>query len=109
MAVNKTVLVVDILQDLQRHIVTYVLLMLVVISAFSVIYFTHLNRQSTSSLEVLLTERDELDIEWRNLLLEQNSLAEHSAIESKAEKLLNMKRPTIKTEVIISLPELTKK
>ena len=103
MAVNKTVLVVDILQDLQRHIVTYVLLMLVVISAFSVIYFTHLNRQSTSSLEVLLTERDELDIEWRNLLLEQNSLAEHSAIESKAINRLQMKHPSVGSEVVVKI------
>jgi len=74
---------------------------MVVISAFSVIYFTHLNRQTTSGLEILLTERDELDIEWRNLVLEQNSLAEHSTIETKARKLLQMKRPNINSEVII--------
>ena len=67
------------------------------------IFLTHLNRQSTSSLEVLLSERDELDIEWRNLLLEQNSLAEHSAIESKASKYLQMTRPTAKSEIIIEL------
>ena len=63
--------------------------------------FSHLNRQTTSGLEVLLTERDELDIEWRNLVLEQNSLAEHSTIETKAKKLLQMKRPNINSEVII--------
>lgn len=91
----------DIWYDIQRHIFIYLLLLMVVLTAFSVIYFTHLNRQTTSSLEVLLTERDELDIEWRNLLLEQNSLAEHSTIESKAEKLLQMRRPNINSEVII--------
>ena len=104
MPVPKAVLIVDIWHDIQRNLVSYIFLFLVVMSAFSVIYFTHLNRQSTSGLEVLLTERDELDIEWRNLLLEQNSLAEHSAIESKASKFLKMKRPNIKTEVIVSLP-----
>jgi len=92
---------VEIWYDIQRHIFIYFLLLLVVLSAFSVIYFTHLNRQTTSSLEILLTERDELDIEWRNLLLEQNSLAEHSTIESKAEKLLQMKRPNVNSEIII--------
>jgi len=91
----------EIWYDIQRHIFIYFLLLLVVLSAFSVIYFTHLNRQTTSSLEVLLTERDELDIEWRNLLLEQSSLAEHSTIESKAEKLLQMKRPNVNSEIII--------
>ncbi len=92
---------VEIWYDIQRHIFIYFLLLLVVLSAFSVIYFTHLNRQTTSSLEILLTERDELDIEWRNLLLEQSSLAEHSTIESKAEKLLKMKRPNVNSEIII--------
>ncbi|MFB1015342.1 MAG: cell division protein FtsL [Colwellia sp.] len=104
MSEDKTSLAIEIWYDLQRHLLTYSVMVLVIISAFSVIYLTHLNRQSTSGLEVLLSERDELDIEWRNLLLEQNSLAEHSAIESKAKKLLKMKRPTVKTEVIVSLP-----
>lgn len=104
MAARKAALVVDIFQDIQQHIVTYIVLLLVVMSAFSVIYFTHVNRQTTSELEILLTERDELDIEWRNLLLEQNSLAEHSAIESKAKKMLKMHRPNIDSEVVIKLP-----
>lgn len=100
---RKSVLTLDIWQDILQHIVSYILLALVVVSAFSVIYYTHVNRQTTSELELLFTQRDNLDIEWRNLLLEQNSLAEHSAIESKAIKLLNMKRPDTKSEIIISL------
>jgi cell division protein FtsL len=102
-AQRKSVLTLDIWQDILQHFVSYILLALVVISAFSVIYYTHVNRQTTSELERLFTQRDELDIEWRNLLLEQNSLAEHSAIESKAKKLLNMKRPDAKSEIIITL------
>ncbi len=101
MASAKVVLAFEVWHDIKQHLLSYLLLLLVVVSAFSVIYFTHLNRQSTSELEQLLAERDELDIEWRNLLLEQNSLAEHSAIESKAEKLLNMVRPTVQSEVIV--------
>ena len=101
MANAKVVLAFELWHDIKQHVFAYVLLLLVVVSAFAVIYFTHLNRQSTSHLELLLTERDELDIEWRNLLLEQNSLAEHSAIESKAEKLLNMVKPSAQSEVII--------
>ncbi len=100
---RKSVLTLDIWQDIVQHVVSYALLALVVISAFSVIYYTYVNRQTTSELELLFTQRDELDIEWRNLLLEQNSLAEHSAIESKANKLLNMKRPDANSEIIITL------
>jgi len=104
MATKNVVLVLDIWHDIRRHLVIYGVLLLVLISAFSVIYFTHLNRQTTSKIEVLLTERDALENEWRNLVLEQNSLAEHSAIESSAEKLLNMARPDTSSEIIIKLP-----
>ena len=104
MTTHKVVLAFDIWRDIQRHLLSYTLMGLVVISAFSVIYYTHINRQTTSELELLLTERDELDIEWRNLLLEQNSLAEHSSIETQAIKLLNMHRPDAKSEKIIRLP-----
>lgn len=97
-------LAADIWQDIAGHLLTYVMLFLVILSAFSVIYFTHLNRQTTSRIEVLLTERDALENEWRNLILEQNSLAEHSAIESQAQKQLNMTRPDANSEVIIKLP-----
>jgi cell division protein FtsL len=96
-------LVFDIWQDIVRYSVTYILLLFVVMSAFSVIYYSHVNRQTTSELEILLSKKDELNIEWRNLLLEQNSLAEHSAIESKAKKFLKMKRPDGNSEVIVSL------
>lgn len=101
MANTKVVLVFELWHDIRQHLIVYLLLLVVVVSAFSVVYFTHLNRQSTSQLEKLLTERDELDIEWRNLLLEQNSLAEHSVIESKAEALLNMEKPNVTSEVIV--------
>jgi len=99
----KRMLIVDVWQDILQNLMSYLLLILVVITAFSVIYYTHINRQTTSELELLYTQRDELDIEWRNLLLEQNSLAEHSTIESKAEKLLEMKRPDSDSEIIITL------
>ncbi len=104
MSKQRIALTIEVWRDIKRHLFVYFLLILVVISAFAVIYFTHLNRQATSQVEMLLAERDELDIEYRNLLLEQNSLAEHSDIESKAKKYLQMKRPTAKDEVLIRLP-----
>lgn len=104
MASSNTVLLKDIWQDVKRFSWTYSLMFLVIISAFGVIYLTHLNRQTTSELEVLYSQQDELDIEWRNLLLEQNSLAEHSEIERKAEQQLLMKRAKPNEEIIIKIP-----
>jgi cell division protein FtsL len=100
---SSQVLALDIWQDIVEHFISYILLLLVVVSAFSVVYYTHMNRNKTSELEQLYTQRDELDIEWRNLLLEQNSLAEHSAIESRANKMLNMKRADADSEIIVTL------
>ena len=104
MASRRIALALEVWHDIQHNILSYVLLILVVISAFSVIYFTHLNRQTTSQVEQLLAQRDALDIEYRNLLLEQSSLAQSNDIESKAKKRLNMQRPTPDDEVIVSLP-----
>ena len=73
MSTPKVILAFDIWHDIRRHFLVYVLLMLVVVSAFSVIYFTHVNRQTTSELEQLLTERDELDIEWRTYYLNRTA------------------------------------
>ncbi len=103
MSKQRIALTVEIWRDIKRYLFVYFLLILVVISAFAVVYFTHLNRQATSQVELLIAERDELDIEYRNLLLEQSSLAEHSDIESKAQKRLKMKRLTAKDEVVIRL------
>ncbi len=101
MSGSKVVLAVELWHDIKRYFVVYLVMFVVVISAFLVIYLTHLHRQSTSQLEVLLNEKDTLDIEFRNLLLEQNSLAEHSTIESQARKVLNMVKPTAESEIII--------
>jgi len=49
----------------------------------------------------LLQEQDRLDIEWRNLLLEEQSQSEHSRVTRIATKELNMSRPLPKEEVII--------
>lgn len=104
MAGNKVNLVKEIWQDIRRYILVYSLLLLVIVSAFAVIYFTHLNRLTINDIDELLSKRDALENEWRNLILEQNSLAEHSAIETRAIKQLNMSRPSAESEIIIQLP-----
>ncbi|KLV06212.1 cell division protein FtsL [Photobacterium aquae] len=78
-----------------------VLLVLVLISALGVVYITHQSRQLIAQQEQLLIERDQLDIEWRNQILEENSLAEHSRVERLAEKEMDMKRPSREDEVIV--------
>jgi cell division protein FtsL len=50
-----------------------------------------------------MQEKDELDVEWRNLVLEQRALTEHNRIENLVEKQLEMYRPTADDEVVVKL------
>ena len=48
-------------------------------------------------------ERERLDSEWRNLMLEETALAEHSRVQDLAKKELEMKRPDGDKEVVVTL------
>ncbi|NMH66383.1 cell division protein FtsL [Shewanella salipaludis] len=90
--------------DLWRHKWVLVVATLVVLNAILVVYTSHVSRKLTTQWDQLLQERDRLDIEWRNLLLEEQSLAEHSRITRVATKELNMSRPLPSEEVVVRLP-----
>lgn len=96
-------LVTLLLTDLTRHPLRVLLFLMVVISAIAVILGTHHNRQLSIAREKLMAERDNLDVEWRNLVLEQSALTEHTRIESRVEKDLGMFRPEPIDEVVVRL------
>ena len=54
------------------------LLIAVLVSSVLVVTTTHKTRLLTAQREQLVLERDALDIEWRNLILEENALGDHS-------------------------------
>ncbi|GDY26531.1 MULTISPECIES: cell division protein FtsL [unclassified Agarivorans] len=89
------------LKDLWRNKQQFLLLIAAVVSAFCVVWATHHTRMFVEQRELLMMSRDELNVEWRHLLIEQNALAEHSRIESIAKKRLDMHRPKIKDQVVI--------
>lgn len=91
-------------KDLLKHKLTVLLAICVVGSAFAVIIATHETRLLTAKRESLRAEKDHLDIEWRNLLLEENALVEHSRIRKIATEKLHMKRATGRNEEVVELP-----
>ncbi|MGB0892910.1 MAG: cell division protein FtsL [Parashewanella sp.] len=93
-----------IMQDLWNHKLLLSLCALVFFSAVTVVYISHVSRKLTSNWDQLLQNRDQLDIEWRNLLLEEQAQTEHSRIIRIATKELNMKRPLPKEEVVVKIP-----
>ncbi|MEC6815686.1 cell division protein FtsL [Photobacterium toruni] len=82
-------------------LVPLILAFTILISALSVVYITHESRQLIAQQEKLLMQRENYDVEWRNQILEENSLAEHSRIERLAETELKMQRPSVDNEIVI--------
>ena len=91
-----------IMTDIGQHKWVVSLLLAILISAFAVIMLTHETRLQTNNKEQLLSQRDFADIEWRNLLLEQSTLEEHSKIEYIAKKKLDMYRPSTAEEQLVT-------
>ncbi|KAE8176711.1 MULTISPECIES: cell division protein FtsL [Photobacterium] len=82
-------------------LVPLILAFAILLSALSVVYVTHESRQLIAQQEKLLMQRENYDVEWRNQILEENSLAEHSRIERLAETELKMQRPSVDNEIVI--------
>jgi cell division protein FtsL len=93
-----------ILKDLGQHKLVLFLLICTVLSALSVVGMTHLNRQLTIEQDKLYQQRDALDMEWRNLLVEQRALSEHSRVEDIAQKQLQMVRPVGPQDIVVDHP-----
>ncbi|CUS47400.1 MAG: cell division protein FtsL [Idiomarinaceae bacterium HL-53] len=94
-------LIVALYRDLMRYRGLLIVTLLVMGSALAIVYQTHTYRELMAARETLLKERDELDIEWRHLLVEQNALSEHSRIETLARQQLDMQRPDEAQEVLV--------
>lgn len=67
--------------------------LLLVISALSVIYVSHLCRQLYNELSKLEQEANALQVEWGRYLLEQSSWASLSRVEQLAKSELQMRVP----------------
>ncbi len=74
------------------------------VSAVFVVTTAHRTRLLTAEREQLVLERDALDIEWRNLILEENALGDHSRVERIATEKLQMQHVDPSQEIIIVKP-----
>ena len=94
----------EIVADLWRHKLQVLLTVAVLVTAFAVILVTNMTRGLTAKQNDLMAEEDRLNIEWRHLLLEQGTLAERSRVASLAMDKLQMARPLVTTEKVITQP-----
>lgn len=84
----------------QPVLLTMVFAAVCVISALALIYTKHESRKLFVALEQLTTERDELNIEWGQLQIEQSTWATHARIERVALEELSLARPK-STEIYV--------
>lgn len=73
----------------------------VLLSSAGAVYCKFRARQLFIQLEQLTTERDNLDIQWGQLQLEQSAWSTHAFVESVAGKKLHMSMPAPKDIVIV--------
>ena len=77
----------------QPMLLTIVFAIVCVMSAMAQVYTKHESRKLFIELEQLTTERDELNIEWGQLQIEQSTWATHARIEKVAADELALVRP----------------
>ena len=70
----------------------------IILTAVTVVTTAHHTRLLTAQREQLVLERD---IEWRNLILEENALGDHSRVERIATKKLQMQHVDPSQENIV--------
>jgi cell division protein FtsL len=77
----------------QPVVITVTLASICFLSALALIYTKHEARKLFIELEQLTSERDELNIEWGQLQIEQSTWATHARIEKVALQELALTRP----------------
>lgn len=76
-------------------------LALVTISAVVVVYLRHQHRLEYVALQEAQQQRDDLNIEWGQLLLEESTWSVHHRVESEAHTLLNMSVPAPNNIIVL--------
>ncbi|MCP4612827.1 MAG: cell division protein FtsL [Planctomycetes bacterium] len=77
------------------------LVVLVLISCLAVVMSSFEYRQLFNQHQELVKQRDELQVEWGQLLLEQSAWAANNRVEQQSEKILAMKVPDIEQIEIV--------
>jgi cell division protein FtsL len=88
------------IQARQSYVLVVVFSLVCVLSAVALVYTKHESRKLFVELESLTDERDELNIEWGQLQIEQSTWATHARIEQVAVDDLSLVRPK-STEIYV--------
>lgn len=65
----------------------------VITTAITCVFARHESRKQFTRLQVLIVERDTLEVEWGQLQIEQSTWSMHSRVEQLARQKMNMRNP----------------
>jgi len=82
-----------------------VMILVVLVSAVGVIEAKHQSRKRFVALQALEKVRDQMNVEWGQLQLEQGTWATHSRVERIAREKLQMINPKMDEVVIVEPTE----
>ena len=72
-------------------------------TAIGCVYTKHQSRKLFTELQVLINERDRLEVEWGRLQIEQSTWSTHARVERLARKQMHMRTPR-PAEIIVVNP-----
>lgn len=85
---------------MQGSLMAVAIIFILVSSAVAVAYSAHKSRLYLNDLQKLETQRDRLEIEWGQLLLEQHTWGAYGRVGTLAAQQLQMRNPS-PTEIIM--------
>ena len=84
-----------------KQLVILLLGLIILVTAFSVVFVRDMNRQMMSQLQALESTQNGLHNEWSQLLLEDSTWASQARIEQVATQKLNMVMPKAKYTIVL--------
>ncbi len=84
--------------------ITYMLVFVCLASVIAIIWVRHENREVFVELQALYHHRDDLNIEWRNLLTERTSLTRYDQLENWAQTNVKMQAPEERLVLLLDKP-----
>ena len=95
---------IEISNKRQPVLLVFVFAVVCVTSALALVYTKHESRKLFVELETLTHERDQLNIEWGQLQIEQSTWSTHARIEQVATDDLALVRPDATDIFVIERP-----
>jgi cell division protein FtsL len=78
----------------QNWIYSLAVVFLVMASAIACIYAKHESRKLFTELQGLIDERDQMEVDWGRLQIEQGTWSTYARVEQVAREKMNMRLPT---------------